>query len=60
MEVFIQDERVGDGDIKEKVKDVLIKLATLGVAIIVPPQLITTINSSHTLVVCDDGFWAGN
>ena len=60
MEVFIQDERVGDGDIKEKVKDVLIKLATLGAAIIAPPQLITTINSSHTLVVCDDGFWAGN
>ena len=47
--MLVQDECIGDCDVKDEVKYILIKLVTLGAAVVVTPQLVVTINSSHTI-----------
>ena len=51
MEVLIQNEAVGDGDVEKKVIYVFVKLPSLGAAAIVALQLITVINCTHPCVV---------
>ena len=51
MEVLVQNEAVGDGDVEKKVIYAFVKLPTLGAAAIVASQLITVINCTHPLVV---------
>ena len=53
-----QDVSVGDGHIKEKEKNIFIKFSALRSAAVVSTQLISTIHSSHELVVGYDALWA--
>ena len=58
--MLVENESVGNTDIKEKMEDVLVQLPTLSAAVVVAAQLITPIHSTHITVVHFDSFWTGN
>ena len=49
-----QNEAVCDGDVKEKVIDVLVKLLAALSTLILSSELVTVVHSSHKLVIQDD------
>ena len=56
--ILLEDESVGDGNIEEEMENVLVKLPASSSTTIVPSHLITTIYTTHVLVVANDGRWA--
>ena len=58
--VLVQHKGVGDGRVQQKVKNVLVEFSTFCAATVVASKLITSIYSSHILVVGHDGLRARN
>ena len=56
-EVPQEDEAVRDGDIKQEVVHIFVELPGPLSALIVPPELVTVVHSSHKAVVQDDSLW---
>ena len=46
--------RDGDGDVKQKIKNVLVEFSALGSAAIAALNLVTPVNSAHKLIVVND------
>ncbi len=51
MTNLVQNEGISYGDIKQKVVNVFVDLPTFYSYMVVPPQLVTLVHSSHTLIV---------
>ena len=51
---LLEDVHISNGDIEQKMKNVLIKFSALGSAAIIALNLVTPVNSTHELVVVDD------
>ena len=58
--VLLEDVRIRDRNVEQKVKNVLVKLSAFGTAAVVSSNLITSINSAHVLVVVNDRQGARN
>ena len=54
--VLVQHKRIGNSDIKQKVKDILVELPTFRTLAIIASKLVVLIHPSHELVG-DDDFW---
>ena len=52
-----ENEAVRDGDIKEEVIHVLVEFPALFSALVVPPELVTVVHSSHEAVIKDHSLW---
>ena len=51
---LLEDVGVRDGDVKQKIKNVLVEFSALGSAAIVASNLVTPVNSAHKLIVVND------
>ena len=51
---LLEDVGVCDGDVKQKIKNVLVEFSALGSAAIVASNLVTPVNSAHKLIVVND------
>ena len=57
---FLKNEGIRYSHVKQKVKDVLVKLSAFCSAAIVPPDLVTCVDPTHKRVIVDDGRGTGN
>ena len=57
---LLENVGVGDSDVEQKIKNILIKFSALRSATIVAANLVTPVNSAHELIVIDDGQWTRN
>ena len=57
---LLENVGVGDSDVEQKIKNILIKFSALCSATIVASNLVTPVNSAHELIVINDGQWARN
>ena len=51
MTNLVRNEGIGDGNIKQKVVNIFVDLPALHSDMVVPPELVTPVHSSHTIVV---------
>lgn len=56
-EVLLQYICVSYGYIEEEVEYIFIKLPALGSAAVIAPHLVTSVNTSHVVVISNDGLW---
>lgn len=56
--MLTEDKTIGDSNVQQKPKNILVVLPTLHTNMVVSPHLITVVDSSHILVVEGDGLWA--
>lgn len=56
--MLVKDECIGNCNIQQKIKYVLIELSAFHVAAVIPTKLIASVYSAHELIVADDSLWA--
>ena len=59
-EALLQDKCICDGHIQQKMKNVFIKISALCSAAVVPPHLVSSVDSAHVGVIVHDGNRAGD
>jgi hypothetical protein len=55
---LLEDVGVRDGDVKQKIKYVLVELPAFGSVTVIAVNLVTPVNSTHELIVVHDRQWA--
>lgn len=57
---LLKDVCICDGDVEQKLKNILIKFSAFGSAAVIASNLVTPVNSTHEIVIVKDGQWAWN
>ena len=52
-----ENEAVRDGDVEEEVVHILVELPAPLLALVVPPELVTVVHSSHEPIVQNHSLW---